>query len=241
MNRKDGQFIMLIVFILLGLSISIQVKTILAEQKKKIPTDQKVARYQAQITKEKQLNDDMLKDVKAKQEKLNKYLKKSTNTKNSDSKMDYKLLEKYRLKAGLTSVKGRGITITLRDAVDVDEFDNASLYVIHDRHIVNLLNELKKLGAQAISINDERIISTSGVICAGPKIRVNNKRYTIPYVIKAIGNQDILFDAIDNSEWAIFMREFGITVAVERNSEVIVSKYNSDIKSQLSGLEVINK
>ena len=59
-----------------------------------------------------------------------------------------------------------------------------------------IVNELKNSGAEAISINGERILFNTSITCIGTVIQVNNKRLNSPYVIQAIGNQDTL-NAVD--------------------------------------------
>jgi uncharacterized protein YlxW (UPF0749 family) len=70
----------------------------------------------------------------------------------------------------------------------VSEEGTEDLYVIHDADILNIVNELRAAGAEAISINDERVTATSNIRCGGPTINIDGKRHAVPFVIKAIGN-----------------------------------------------------
>ena len=74
------------------------------------------------------------------------------------------------------------------------------MYIIHDEDLLRVLNELCAAGAEAISINDQRIVATTEVRCAGPTVSVNNVRSAPPYVIKAIGNPK-KFDQRSASAW----------------------------------------
>ena len=78
----------------------------------------------------------------------------------------------------------------------ISNSDNTNLYIIHDEDILKVINELRAAGAEAISLNDQRLISTSEIRCAGPTISVNNTRVAAPFVIKAIGNAKSMEDAI---------------------------------------------
>lgn len=85
---------------------------------------------------------------------------------------------------GYTEVKGQGIIITLSD------FD---IYEVDYRDIIELVNELKNAGAEAISVNGERIVSTSYIsVVDGNRILIDEKRITSPYEIKAIGDKKYL-------------------------------------------------
>lgn len=147
------------------------------------------------------------------------------------------------LRAGFTTVSGDGIIITLQDAQvgdDVDYMDYTD-YIIHDADINAILNELRINGAEAISINGERIIGTSRLVCAGPTIFLNVSRYPPPYVIKAIGDPDILFEALDQMINVAVMRFYGITVDITKEYGMVIEKYRlyQTIDQLLSGLEVV--
>jgi len=143
---------------------------------------------------------------------------------------------------GFTDVKGSGVVITLNDAPAREEMDPSQL-IIHDMDIVQILNVLRSAGAQAISINDERIITTSRHFCVGPTILINQKRYPVPYVIKAIGDPDEMYNAIEQSEAVIIMRIYNIQVDVRKESEILIPGYKvyGNIENMISGLEVVEK
>ena len=91
--------------------------------------------------------------------------------------------------AGLTSVEGGGVQVTLSDSTQTNNLtENANAYVIHDLDILQVINELRDAGAEAISLNGERVVSTSEVRYAGSTVSINNNRYAAPFVIKAIGD-----------------------------------------------------
>jgi uncharacterized protein YlxW (UPF0749 family) len=86
-----------------------------------------------------------------------------------------------RIKAGLETVKGSGLIITI---------EAGGTKSVEDRHIEELINELKASDVQAISVNDERIVAMSEIRKAGDYIMVNGNQLVPPYTIKAIGNAD---------------------------------------------------
>lgn len=112
-----------------------------------------------------------------------------TTTKGKDeSSALMEQLEKYRQEAGLTGVLGPGIIVTLKDSpIKPKDGDDPNFYIVHDVDLMALVNELWASGAEAISINEQRLVMTSAIRCVGPTITVNTVRLTPPYVVKAIG------------------------------------------------------
>lgn len=102
-----------------------------------------------------------------------------------------------RNKAGYTSLEGPGIEIIMYDNIGEGIGLDFNDYIIHDVDIMNIINDLRVAGAEAISINDQRIISSSEVKCGGPIIRVNGKSIGTPFVINAIGDPQLLMAAVN--------------------------------------------
>lgn len=116
-----------------------------------------------------------------------------TISSNADSA---KILEEeakeYEKYLGYTNVIGEGIIITLKDSDDDDP-----LKEITYSDLLTLVNELKLAGAEAISINDERIVTSTDITSIRDGILlVNTTRVSNPYVVKAIGNKKYLESAI---------------------------------------------
>ena len=107
-------------------------------------------------------------------------------------------LESNKTKAGYTKLEGPGIEIIMFDNLLLD--NNVISYnddIIHDVDILNIINDLKVAGAEAISINEERLTSNSEIKCGGPIIRVNKTSLGTPFTIKAIGDPKLLMAAIN--------------------------------------------
>lgn len=102
--------------------------------------------------------------------------------------------------AGLTEVRGDGLTVTMSDSpTDVQESGqgNPNLYVVHQQDLEALLNALWAGGAEAITLQGQRIITTTGIKCQGNLVLVQGIPYPQPYVISAIGDPEALRAAID--------------------------------------------
>ena len=90
--------------------------------------------------------------------------------------------------AGLIPVEGPGIVLTLNDSpLNLQVGENANAYIIHDRDLLLIVNELKASGAEAISINGKRLTAMSEIRCAGTTILVNWDKIAPPFEIKSGG------------------------------------------------------
>lgn len=109
-------------------------------------------------------------------------------------------LQKAQFLAGLTDVKGPGVIVTLNDskkpAVAMPP-GFAPPNIIHDTDIAAFVNELKASGAEAISVNGQRIVAVSPIRCVGPTIMVNFTPQAPPFIIKAIGDAKTLKAGIE--------------------------------------------
>ena len=138
-------------------------------------------------------------------------------------------LNEAKMYAGYTDLTGEGIIITLAD-------NDKSQIVASD--LITLVNELKNAGAEAISINGERIVTTTDIIDIQYKyILINTSsnegrvlRIYSPFIVKAIGNQKYLESAITVKYGYIDQmkaNEKSISYVLDNN--VIVEKYNGNL------------
>lgn len=240
MFKNEKVVVFFIAFLILGVAMGMQVRSIFNEKKLKDQTTYKAEELKTFINDEKMKREKLKSQIDENEKKFEKYLKNEAEIKNDDvMKQQVEYLESLKLKAGLTDVKGPGVTIKLEDAA-VRMAGDVKDQIVHDGDIISILNELKKVGAQAISINGERVLPMSEQVCAGPTIRINRTKYSAPFIIEAIGNPEDLFEQIDKSEVAYWMRKYNIKIEIEKSAEMIISKYNYDINNLISGLEVLN-
>ncbi|HBQ84989.1 MAG TPA: hypothetical protein DD811_00665 [Syntrophomonas sp.] len=136
-------------------------------------------------------------------------------------------LRKANLAAGLIPVHGPGIIVTLNDspqALQAGSDPNALL--VHDDDLLRVTNELKASGAEAISVNNERLTATSEIRCAGTTILVNTSKIAPPFVIKAIGDPDILQSGVQiKYGYLEQLKAIGIQVQVQKVDDVTVPAY----------------
>lgn len=202
----QGKVLIAIVFMVLGFMLSVQYKVTV--QQRTIRMDRV---------------EDLSERLKA-METENKHLLQEINElrkKGADRAKDHGQ-ERLQLLAGTTAVEGAGIEVVLDDsAIPKKANENPNLYIIHDEDLLRVLNELRAAGAEAISLNDQRIVAMSEVRCAGPTVSVNNIRSAPPYVIKAIGAPKTLTSALRLRGGVVETFEFwGIQVKIKSQDKV---------------------
>ncbi len=142
-------------------------------------------------------------------------------------------LEQMEITAGLTDVEGPGVTVVLEDSTQANVTGDEADYLIHDNDIMSVINELRSAGAEAISLNGERILATSEVRCTGAVVTVNGRRYAAPYVIFAIGDPDTLYSALTMRNGVVdILSQWGITVKVTASDQLLIPKYNGTVEYQ---------
>lgn len=135
-------------------------------------------------------------------------------------------LEQINMTLGKTDVEGEGIEITLR------EIENEEISKISANDLLVIVNSLKLAGAEAISINDERIINMSDIVTINDTfIKVNGQRILAPYVIKTIGNQTYLESALlGNGGYLDELEKIGHNVSIQKINKIKINPYKDEIK-----------
>ncbi|KXG75934.1 DUF881 domain-containing protein [Thermotalea metallivorans] len=142
-------------------------------------------------------------------------------------------LEKYKIISGARSVKGPGVVVVVDDPPPGSEYaSDVSVIMVNYDLLLSLINKLNDAGAEAISINDQRIVSNTAIHLAGNNVNINAVPTGPPFVIKAIGNPDTL-EATLNVRFGIVwvMRDtYNLQITVKKQDEVIIPGYNQITK-----------
>lgn len=157
---------------------------------------------------------------------LQEYRDKRASNQEATEILNEELLQAQTL-AGLTDVKGDGVVITYTDYEDSEHDSGIQCYNLQE-----LVNELILAGAEAISINGERITNLSDIININIDdeifILVNKKRVTSPYTIKAIGDAKYLESALTLKTVGFVTRH--PNAKLEKQSNMVINKYTGTIK-----------
>lgn len=143
-------------------------------------------------------------------------------------------LERYKMGSGMLDVKGPGVIITVDDPIPTEENpgDGYSMIMLRYDLLLSLVNKLKDAGAEAVSINGQRIIAKTEISLAGDNVNINAVPTAPPYTIKAIGDPDtiegtltIRFGIIDNMK-----NHFGLQVSIAKQEEIEIPRYNGVLR-----------
>lgn len=231
MNQKKLRFqlpVSVVVFVLV-FAITWQIKGVKKNSVVENQISTRIETLQNDYKKELEKNESLLQQIIELQGDIAKYREQVSQSGGAADILKTEL-NRAEMIAGLTDVEGSGITIILKDgtsasgtgAVVYDE----SMGIVHDSYVLMFLNELRAAGAEALSINDERILATSEIRCAGPTISINNTKKAAPFEIKAIGEPDTLENALKMPGGAIDqMKFYGIDVTVKRSNKLTIKKY----------------
>lgn len=232
--KLSGSLALLIISFILGFALTLQIKSVYKIKTEALGTDTaRNEQLQQALADQKNKNADLNQQVSDLKQSLDAYKEAAGKSGSANSALGTQLSQ-AELLAGLSDVKGKGVVVTMDDStIAAKEGVDQSAYVIHDTDVLQVLNELRDAGAEALSINDERILATSEVRCAGNVLSVNNTRYSTPFVIKAIGDPDKLKSAIlMRNGIADELSQWGITVNVQQNDSVLIKAYSGTPKMQ---------
>ncbi|MCI8485737.1 MAG: DUF881 domain-containing protein [Clostridia bacterium] len=230
MNKKVLSLITGMICFVLVLAIVIQIKTIKSTNSIGIQT----------ISND-NLRDDLLKwkekydNANLELEKAEKKLETTRQVaiQNKPELMQQELdLKKNNIALGLTDVIGEGVIITLKDNQGITNesigiTDDIRSYLVHDANLREIVRKLKISGAEAISINNERVVSGTSIVCSGNVIRINDRKVGSPFEIKAIGSPELLYGNL--TETITKLNNSGIIVEIQKKDNIEINKYDGTI------------
>lgn len=134
-------------------------------------------------------------------------------------------LKELKILSGEYDIKGEGIVIMIDDSQNED-YKNTNLGIIHDIDIMIILNELKAAGVDAISINDVRVMGDSEIKCMGPTVKVDGHSKATPFIIKAVGDMEMIYNIMSDKNSYINLLEttYYMDVKVKKNKNIIIPK-----------------
>lgn len=141
--------------------------------------------------------------------------------------------------AGLTPVRGPALAVVLDDALrpptaeDEAEGFNIEDYIVHQQDLEAVVNALWAGGAEAMTVMDQRIVSTSTIRCVGSVLLLHGRTYYPPYTITAIGDTAAMRDALDSSPAVATYRDWAERVGLGydvREETVTMPAYTGTIR-----------
>jgi len=232
MNRARSQISVGVVCILLGFMLTYQLKAVM-QQKKEQGDTRSVAQITIeveQLNKQKQTLESKVKELET---EIKNY-EKAASSNSELSKEVVKKLEETRILTGSVDVIGQGVVIYITPQGEFFSNSNEGPTIL-DIDLIKLVNELNAADAEAVSINDIRITSRTGIRSASNYITINEERIS-PYkriTIKAIGDKIKLKKALDFP--GVLTGGFtGADIKYEVLDNIKINRNNGDLKFQFA-------
>lgn len=228
-NKTKISVVLGIMCFALALGICIQIRTV-KNSNSTVSSNYEENNLRAEVLKFKEKYDNKLKEVEKAEETLEK--ERESATKNNSELENAELqIKKANKILGLSEVKGPGVIVTLKDSkTNSANVLNINDLLVHDLDVLSVINELKNAGAEAISINDQRIISTTAISCEGNVININGEKVGVPFTIKAIGLPESL-DALSRpGGYLEILKRYGIEAELKKSNDITIPKYTGKIE-----------
>lgn len=181
--------------------------------------------------------ENLYKEWERAQEKLEKTRQMATTDNKRAKELEAELSNTNKL-LGLTELTGKGVIVTLADNTetktkDLDIDIDIRNPLIHAEDIVSIINELNNAGAEAISVNGQRVVSTTSIPCAGTVVTVNGVKLSSPFKISAIGNPEVLLGSLNRPEGYLEMITRGGAIGyVNKSDNIVIAKYNETLTAK---------
>lgn len=230
--KKSAQI--LIVFAIMSMSLTygicIQMKTV-NQNGTTVNLTAQQSELKSEILKISERYDNLLEDVDRLEEELEKERESSASNNSNLAILEESIKEK-NLALGLTEVTGTGIKLVLNDGntPTTNYLGNISDLLVHDGDLIRVVNELFNAGAEAISINGQRIITSTSIECDGNVVKINGTKIGTPFEIYAIGYPEQLAGISRPGGTIEALESRGLIITLTKQNSVKIPKYAGTIK-----------
>ena len=229
MTKLRNSIVLGLMCVLLTFGIFLQMRTV-ENSNVKVSQNYEENNLRAEVLKFKEKYDNEQKLLEKAENELEKERESATKN-NSELENAEISIKKANKMIGLSEVKGPGVIVTLKDSQkNMANVMNIADFIVHDLDILSVINELKNAGAEAISINDERVVTTSAILCDGNVVSINKEKVGVPFVIKAIGLPEGLAALDRPGGYLQYLRQYDIEASLEKSNEITIPKYNGKLE-----------
>ena len=230
-SKHIGKVSISVVCVILGILLALQFKSVRENNQVDGLNTTRVQTMQNLLDEAREQNDRLLEQVKEMRKEVQSFREAAAG---SGEQSDQALLDEIaylQLAAGMTDVVGPGIEVVLEDSTAANTSGDEADYLIHDSDILSVVNELRDAGAEALSLNGNRILATSEIRCSGSVVTINGRRTSAPFVIDAIGDTDTMFNALMMRNGVVdVLKQWSIQVSATEVDELLVPAYDGTIE-----------
>ncbi len=223
MSKKVQSLILGLMCFILTIGVFVQVKTV-NNNGTTISTNQNEAQLRDQVLKMKEKYENSYDKLQKAQKELEK-VRTGVTSNNEELKELEKKIKEANMLLGMTDVKGEGVTITVEDGVATSKTLSKVDLIVHNVDILNIVNELKNSGAEAIEVNNQRIVGTTSIVCDGNVITVNGEKISSPFTITAIGMPELMTTLDRAGGYLELLREDNLKATLTKSKKINIQKY----------------
>ena len=227
-NKKIIGIVLGFMCFALTLGICVQLKTVKGSNSV-IGQNYEENNLRAEVLRYKEKYDNKYKDLEKAEEELEEERQKSTENNSYLEQKEEEIKQGNKI-IGMTEVTGPGVILILSDSKkDANTALNANELLVHDADVLSVINELKNAGAEAISINDQRLVPTSSIVCGGNIIEINGEKVGAPFEIKAIGLPEQLAALSRPGGYLEILKGATVGVDLKKVNSITIPKYTGVI------------
>lgn len=225
MRNRNAQITIAVICMVLGIMLAIQFKT--QENINDTLMPGRVEELSQQLYEVTKQRDSLSEEAQSLRDKLQNI--RQDNQAMADMQDE---VVKANMAAGTVAVSGPGVVLTLNDSTHtLQTGENPNYGIVHDYDLLTLVNEMRASGAEAIAINDERLTAVSEIRCAGTLILVNWARIGPPYVIKAVGDPEMLTSGLNIRGGHLeTLKILGVQTSLQKTDNMELPAYKGAMK-----------
>ena len=214
---RQGGWLIALVCVLIGFMVAVQFRT--AQDGKGSLSQQRIEEISDRLLQTEHERDELGEELR----KMQAAAIEAGNREDQDM---------LRYRAALVPLEGEGVIVRMDDSTKpVKAGENPNLYVIHDDDLLRVINELRAAGAEAISVNGQRLTGISEIRCAGPTLSVNNVRSSAPFEIRAIGDKKSRENSLRMRGGVVeTLSVWGIQLDIKVSDDVYIPPYRGSIR-----------
>lgn len=241
MSKKSISLILGLMCLILTYGITVQIRTV-SGTGTTVSTNSSENELRDAVLKAKEKYDNLYRELEYIENELETERTNSTQNNTELEQLESSIKEGNKI-LGLSEVTGEGIIITVNDNQKISLnswLADPNLLIVHDTDLINIVNELKNAGAEAISINEQRIVTTTAIECDGNVIKINGEKIAAPFEIKAIGLPEALISIDRFGGYVDYLKEdryLDVTVKTSDKEKITIPKYTGVIKFEYAESE----
>lgn len=232
---KRSSFLRSAVFFIfaLGIGLTIIVLAQMANGQRLYVSPRVLDDYRVTIEGEKQEMENLRARIEATEVTIQEYEALAASEEELKDRLEAQLvqdLDLFRMASGSVDLVGPGIEIIIDDGTrDLETWENPNDILVHDTDLLLIINELKATGAEAISVNGQRIVDGSAIACSGYTVRINGQFYARPFIVRAIGDGSRMSAAlIGPGGYGTLLKDWGLVFKVNLLDDIRIPRFEEE-------------